>query len=474
MSDSVDLTCCSSQAQENNTWIHGNNSYSFEVKELRRSIEDLKSKEKFDLIFISFKSFPDFRRSLYTLKEFVHPDSLIIIDGSLGICFELIVHECLPNLTTFTFFIDIGVECIDGEFKSSKENFDLLFGYTCFEKYKISNDSISIEDYKNLAINYLLKKDSKLSLISNKLKNTKIIENEEDNLLSYIWLNLILVITGKFLPITFDELNVQRMLLDSSIRPIFKNLVNELVFISNKFVPFKKFLTKTFNNSNIVEIIAIEISKKKKLSSNGINDYTLILLFQIILISDSLSISNPNLTFLYGFLFKLLKPNKAEQAEEEFYIDQELAELYLAAEEGEEIKQIQPKNLYKEEERLDLTEEVNYSTSSSSKTVDGIDTIDNEISLKEFELPGELKPMEATNHSNKFHVNRIPYKHKKVRPLLPRRFEPIRLQRAEYLSYKEYSNRHFSIFNSFGGKFEEGNRDRYGEFATSSKSTNNT
>jgi hypothetical protein len=209
----------------------------------------------------------------------------------------------------------------------------------------------------------------------------------------------------------------------------------------------------------------------------------------------------------------VLKIKNNGSDDDAMYVCQDLADLYVDPEIlGESVQQklqidrpraqtiidknntgahcmtLSPESLeYEEKDRDDMIPDIGMMisddhSSESSRTEDGIDTIVNEATLKDFQLPDVLKrPQSAQpkltnrmNHRRPFtHVGRRAKKRSKSSERIPPdlKYQHKNLQKAEFLSYKDYGFRHLSIFDSIGGNFEEGNRDRYGNVASSSKSS---
>ena len=285
-----------------------------------------------DIIIISGHSITQLNSQLEALSNFIHEDTLIIIDSNFGVELELFSLKKYPETTTFSVIVDAEVRRLSiGSY--------LLINDSNFFKFGISyNSSIKesvILDNTNRFNDLAKSKTSKFNVMLALLERTNVgsitvVDPQKKVFGLSIWEWLIPRISLNILTIVFEQVSYDELLNNNSNAKIFKQIVQELIEICYKQTGGGKIQNYIINGDktkpNYNNIVSRVKKRQKELEKFTISEYpeyltlnyeaycfyhridfpSSLMFKQIIDVAEKYGCQDANLIFLYGFYTRLL------------------------------------------------------------------------------------------------------------------------------------------------------------------------
>lgn len=299
---------------------------------------------EYDLILLSVSDFNETKILCQKLKPKTHLETLVLVDASFGVYFEGLILEFLPHLMVLSVLCDPDIKLIkkfNYQIINEPEYFTVRVGFSCFPLYDYFNDEKLIAQKTLESNGFLSGLNTTLDQIMENLDGLKLIKHQTrlvnsqgknddscQSLCSFIWINCLKKISLEVMSIIFEEFNYEHFLTDLSIRPIFSDLVKELLEIATKCgapdvsrlldgdvnEPCES-LVKSYTKEQLqlmkdsFETDPIFLSHSEILYSfaHDLNYPLTMLMLQPLIFSSCLELPNSSIGFLYGICKKRLE-----------------------------------------------------------------------------------------------------------------------------------------------------------------------
>lgn len=287
----------------------------------------------FDIVVISAPTLPQYQSYLSLLKKFTKSDSVILCDGSIGINYEEIVYNIIPDCIALTFTFNFYMKFIgDSTYYCDMDNHHMNMHLGC----SIPALPRSETGYYEKSINYLnQRKDDTLSQLLLKLRSLEIdltmMYDTETELRMSVWVlyNMLLTVAIDCMAICFDEYvtgydelykvsvvsSVYDELIYIALQSGAEQLHNMLLLQQDRYSTLNAFASSKASIYKNRQNTPPYRSCNPMIFNfmNYLESYALMSIFCCLTSADRLSIQSTALGFLYSLILKKTKETRAYQ-----------------------------------------------------------------------------------------------------------------------------------------------------------------
>ncbi len=275
------------------------------------------------------------------LKSCLKNDSLILVDASYGVCFEVLILNELPNATVLSILCTADVKLIaksEYQVLHETQSYNVRVGFSCFSLSGLCEETLLLSKIVE-SNKYLSLQNSRLDHIMNSLAKIRLVKylnhtifarsnlrnNEEGQSFgSYIWFHCIRRIALEVISITFEEFDYQNFNNNKTTAQIVPNLVHELITIAEKsnasdiwnFFRNKKNVIESLLNcysADELKVMKVAIRSDPIFLHHTDTQYCFahdlhsplkMLVYQPLYLSELLTLPNVSIGFLYGIFLE--------------------------------------------------------------------------------------------------------------------------------------------------------------------------